>query len=170
VAEVKADVRDWLPKRSAGGGPAPRFDPSPVPIDWNDLIRAPAKASDDQLFENSRAGARTVVRKSLNPYRVGGLTSAALERMLGKCRAHGIRIMLLGIPTCSPHRDEYTPAIESIYDAYLQKLIIEYDCRYVDSRDWVPDKEFLDTLHVDDTGGKHFTRRLADEVLKPLVP
>jgi hypothetical protein len=44
----------------------------------------------------------------------------------------------------------------------------DYDCRYVDGRDWVPDTLFLDTLHVDVEGGKLFTRRLAREVLKPL--
>jgi hypothetical protein len=121
-------------------------------------------------MENSQAGAQTTIRKALSPYRVGGLSAAALERMLGRCRDAGIHVILLGIPTCSPHRAAYTPEIESAYDGFIQRLVGEYQCRYVDGRAWVPDTLFLDTLHVDADGGKLFTRRLAQEVLKGLPP
>jgi hypothetical protein len=169
VAETKETIVDWLPKKEAAGqGPAVTPDPSPVPLNWADLIRAPAKPPDDQLIENSRVGGQTIIRKSLTPYRVGGLSATALERMLVKCRSAGVRTILLGIPTCSAHRAEYTPAIEDEYDAFVRRLVTEYGCRYVDGRDWVPDTLFLDTLHVDIDGGKLFTRRLAGEVLNGL--
>lgn len=171
VAESKAAGRDWLARhtRSAKpGAPVLSFDPSPVPLNWSDIIRAPARPPDDQLIENSRAGARTIVRKSLTPYRAGGLTGAALERMLARCRSAGIRVLLLGIPTCTAHRAEYTPNIEADYDAFLRRLMAEYGCLYADGRDWVPDTLFLDTLHVDVEGGKLFTHRLARDVLKKL--
>jgi hypothetical protein len=172
IAETKVAVRDWLTKpatqAAADGTQVVGHDPAPMPLDWTDIIRAPTRNS-DELIENSRVGSRTVIRKSLTPYEIGGPVVAALERMLAKCRDHNIHVILLGIPTCSPHREEYTPAIESAYDAYLQRLVAEYGCRYVDGRDWVPDGEFLDTLHVDVAGGRNFTRRLARDVLKPLV-
>ena len=171
VAETRLAVRDWLPRPTAGGGAGPAVataDPTPLPLNWTDIIRAPARTSDDQLIENSRIGARTTIRKSLTPYRIGGPVVAALERMLGRCRAAGVRVVLLGIPTCSPHRAEYTPPIEAAYDGYVRRVAAEYDCLYVDGRDWVPDTLFRDTLHVDVEGGKLFTRRLANEVLKGL--
>jgi hypothetical protein len=171
VAETKVTVRDWLPKPSTtpGAPPAAGADPTPLPLNWTEIIRAPDKTSNDQLAENSRLGASTTIRKSLTPYRVGGAVGAALERMLDRCRSAGVRVVLLGVPTCSPHRAGYTPPIEAEYDAYIQRLVVEYGCRYVDGRDWVPDAMFRDTLHVDVEGGKRFTRRLAREVLKPLV-
>ena len=172
AAETKTAVRDWWPKDaadSAGGSIAGGSDPTPLPLNWTEIIRAPAKPADDTLIENSRVGATTTIRKSLTPYRIGGPVAAALERTLDKCRAAGIQVILLGIPTCSPHRAEYTPPIETAYSDYLNRLVGEYGCRYVDGRDWVPDTLFLDTLHVDVEGGKYFTRRLAREVLKGLL-
>ena len=169
VAEAKEEVRGWWPTPAAGGGtPAAGADPTPLPLNWTEIIRAPEKTSNDQLVENSRLGASTTIRKSLTPYRIGGPVGAALERMLDRCRSAGIRVVLLGMPTCSPHRAGYTPPIEADYDGYIQKLVAEYGCRYVDGRDWVPDAMFRDTLHVDVAGGKLFTRRLAREVLKRL--
>jgi len=168
VAESKATVRDWLARPTssvpaAGSTTSSSSDPA-TPLDWSAIIRAPARPPDDQLFENSRVGARTTIRKSLTPYRIGGPVVAALERMLDKCRSAGVRVVLLGVPTCSAHRAEYTPAIESAYDEFIGRLAAEYGCRYVDGRNWVPDGLFRDTLHVDVEGGKLFTRRLGQEL------
>jgi hypothetical protein len=170
VAETKVAVRDWWPKPDAktATGTVIGKDPTPLPLNWTEIIQAPAKPANDQLIENSRIGSRTTIRKSLTPYHIGGPVVSALERMLAKCRAANIKVVLLGIPTCSPHREEYTPAIEGDYDAYIQRLMSEFGCRCVDGRDWVPDTMFLDTLHVDVDGGRHFTRKLAKEVLKGL--
>jgi hypothetical protein len=170
VAESKAAVRDWRSRPAASPGAAPgasTADPA-APLNWSAIIQAPARPPDDQLFENSRVGAQTILRRSLTPYRIGGPVVDALERMLAKCRAAGTHVVLLGVPTCSAHRAEYTPPIEAAFDEYIQKLIAEYGCRYADGRDWVPDSLFLDTLHVDVPGGKLFTRRLARDVLKRL--
>jgi hypothetical protein len=170
VAEAKNTVKERLYPTTPVQPPDPtvaRADPSPVALNWTEIIKPKPRTSDDQLLENSRLGAQTTIRKALSPYRVGGRAAEALERMLGRCRDNGIRVILLGIPTCSPHRAAYTPEIEAAYDGYIRKLMAEYDCLYVDGRAWVPDTLFLDTLHVDLDGAKLFTRRLAREVLKP---
>jgi hypothetical protein len=172
VSESKLAVHDWLTKPPAtpvnGVAPKTGSDPTPLPLNWTEIIRAPEKTSNDQLVENSRLGAETTIRKSLRDYHVGGPAADGLERMLARCRSAGIKVILLGIPTCSPHRAGYTPAIEAAYDEFIQRLVTEYGCRYVDGRDWIPDALFRDTLHVDVDGGKLFTRRLAREVLKGL--
>jgi len=171
VAETKTALRDWWTNPPAvGPGATPGTSPSdPVaPLNWSAIIQAPARPPDGQLLENSRIGAQTTVRKSLTPFRVGGPVVEALERTLAKCRKAGIHVLLLGVPTCSAHRAEYSPAIETAYQEYLDSLVAEYGCRYADGRDWVPDTLFLDTLHVDVPGGKLFTRRLAEDVLKTL--
>src|SRR5947209_17141023 len=94
IAETKVAVRDWLTRpttqASADGTKMVGHDPTPVPLDWSDIIRAPAKTSDDRLVENSRIGASTTIRKSLRSYHIAGPVVAALERMLEKCRANKI--------------------------------------------------------------------------------
>lgn len=169
VAETRAAVRDWLPTRRLLAAPVPRPSPrSPAsPLNWSEIIQAPPKPETAQLLENSRVGAATTARKALRRYRVGGPVVAALERTLDRCRAAGVRVVLLGVPTCSAHRAEYTPDIEAAYDAYVHRLTAEYGCRYLDGRAWVPDTQFLDTLHVDPDGKEHFTQRLG-QALKGL--
>jgi hypothetical protein len=109
-------------------------------------------------------------RRWITPYHIGGVSSEALERLLARCRAEGIGVVLLGIPACSAHRAAITPEIDVEYTAYLDRVTREYGCRFVDARDWVPDANYLDALHVrsEDGGAKNFTDRLCREVLLKL--
>jgi hypothetical protein len=139
-------------------------------LDWQDVIRPPERLPDDKLLDLSRATARMTLRPWLTPYRIDGPEPAALERFLGRCRAEGIGVVLLGIPVTSAHRAEYTPEIRAAYGAYLDRVCRESGCRFVDASDWVPDRLFMDGGHVRDPDGKAaFTDRLAAEVVWGLV-
>jgi hypothetical protein len=77
-------------------------------------------------------------------------------------------VILLGIPACSAHRNEFTANVEAAYSEYIDRLVRDYGCRFVDARDWVPDAMFGDTLHVRaDSGGVRFTARFTREALLP---
>jgi len=39
----------------------------------------------------------------------------------------------------------------------------------VDARTWLPDSDFMDLHHVLASGAERFTKRLEEEVLRPLV-
>jgi hypothetical protein len=135
-------------------------------LDWQDVARPPDRPTEDRLLDLSRTTARVTIRPWLNPYRIDGPEAAALERSLGRCRAEGIGVLLLGIPVCSAHRAEFTPEINAEYGAYLDRLTREYGCRFVDARDWVPDRLFVDGGHVrGPDGAAAFTDRLTREVL-----
>lgn len=184
VLNGKSLIRDWLPPPGPPGppGPQPFFDvaggPRPAgndaPNELKPAFTAPAAGAqanaDEALLRQSQYGAKEVVRRWLHDYRIGGPAPAALERMLGRCRAEGIRVILLGIPLCSFHRDEMTPDIYATYSEYINGLVAEYGCRFVNCRDWVPDLMFGDTLHVrSETGGMLFTDRFTREVLLPEI-
>ena len=94
------------------------------------------------------------------------MTAEALERVLDRCRAEGIGAILLGIPACTAHRAEFTAEIDAQYTGYMNKLVRDYGCRFVDARDWVPDTLFLDDMHLRfEDGAKMFTERFSREVL-----
>jgi hypothetical protein len=179
VQNAKDAIRDYLP---AQGPPPQLVQPGANmpgrPVDTSDpglamkpAFTVPAQGSNpDELLKQSQYGAEEVVRRWLKDYRIGGPTPAALERILDRCRAEGIRVILLGIPACSFHRKEITPEVDAAYTGYVNKLVADYDCRFVDCRDWAPDLMFGDTLHLrSETGGMMFTERFTREVLLPAV-
>ena len=168
VAEAKEEVRGWWPTPAAGGGtPAAGAGPDAAAPELDGDHPAPEKRATTNWSRTAGSAEHDdpQVAHPIPDRRAGG---AALERMLDKCRSAGIRVVLLGVPTCSPHRAGYTPPIE----ARLRRLHSEARDRVrlpVRGRPRLgPDAMFRDTLHVDVAGGKLFTRRLAREVLKRL--
>lgn len=109
------------------------------------------------------------LRKWLRRYRAGGSAVAALERLLRRCRAEGIAVVLVAIPLHSDHRREYTPAIEAEFRAAMTRLEREHGCTFADHRTRLEDRAFFDNAHVYPKGGTEFSTRLAEEVLVPLL-
>ena len=138
------------------------------PLDWEDVIR-PKRPTDDELLKISRNNASLTTRRWLTPYHANGVTPQALERVLDRCRAEGIGVVLLGIPACTADRAEFTAEIEAEYIGYIHGLTKTFGCRWVDARDWMPDTLFLDDLHLRfEDGATVFTERFAREVLLQL--
>jgi len=169
-------VRRWdVIGRLAPASPADD-DSSREPLDLQELLRPPdQKPSSPELqafFEKSAQF--TVPPRWLRDYRPEGRNVAALERVLSECRSLQIDVILIGIPVTTPHRQLYTPAIESAYRTCLDRLCRNYACRFVCCRDWMPDVLFYDNHHLSIEGKRSFSRMLALRVLVPrlneLVP
>jgi hypothetical protein len=107
------------------------------------------------------SGGRFAGTSWLRGYRVQRLNVDALKRTVARCRDLGCEVVLITPPLSSPHRVNYTPAIEEAYQAVLR----EVGCGHVDCRDWMPDEHFMDSHHLTPDGGRAFTRRFAAEVL-----
>jgi len=165
VKDVKQTVRDWLPASGGGGG-----ESAAKPLDWDDIIRPPDKPDEAEGLRRSQLGVQSTLKRWITPYHIDGVSPAALERMLGRCRAEGIGVILLGIPACTAHREAFTPQIQAEYAAYLDRVTRDYGCQFVDAIDWVPDANYLDALHVrsEDGGARNFTDRFVREVLLKL--
>jgi hypothetical protein len=137
------------------------------PLDWDKIIRNAPAGTDGRATSERQLPVE--VRKWLTPYVMTGSGMAALERVLERCRRDGVSVILATYPTCTIHRDEYTPVINSQFIGYMDHLCAEYGCRFVDGREWVPDALFRDLLHVIPDGGKMYTRRFAGEALIPVL-
>jgi hypothetical protein len=107
------------------------------------------------------------LEKWLRDYQIGGAMPQALERLLGRCRAHHVAVILIGAPVSEVHRKAYTNQVDAVYRDYLHGLERAYGCRFIDCRDRVPDAYFLDHHHLGVEGGVLFSRLLANEILIP---
>jgi hypothetical protein len=108
------------------------------------------------------------VRVWLEHYRVGGTASLGLERLIRRCRTHAIEVLLVAPPVASCQRAVYTPTIESVFVPYMHRLEQEYDCRFIDCRDSVPDKYFFDNHHLKAAGKGLFSRQLTRDAVIPI--
>jgi hypothetical protein len=106
-------------------------------------------------------------RNWLQDYEVGGIASLALERVLQRCQANGIRVLLVAPPVSAAHRALYTPEIEAAFRAELARLTADFPCPFLDYRDRIPDEYFYDNHHLLNAGAALFTQELTQEVILP---
>lgn len=146
--------------------------PANLTIDMKKLLCLPACDPPPGHQEAIRqALAHNTPRRWLLNYRIdGGANAAALERLLGRCRQQGIRVLLVGVPVTETHRQTWTPPILAAYHDYLSRVCAAYGCTFVSCHDWLPDGLFRDNHHVSEAGKRYFSRLLALRVLAPLCP
>jgi hypothetical protein len=135
--------------------------------EWEQILCSTHRDDEPAAVEKSRTGAE-ILRERFVKYHIGGMTDAALERVLICCRERNIAVLLLGVPVTSPLRELSTPEIAEVYRAYMEKLCRTYKCHFEDWADRLPDSDFTDVYHCNHAGGLHLSRQLALEVLAPL--
>jgi hypothetical protein len=112
---------------------------------------------------------RDDLRPLLNPVRINPRNDAALRELLGVCRSHGIKVAVYLMPEPGLTRGWYSPESRAVVQHYLAGLGREFDVPVIDTRDWLPDKDFTDCCHMWDRAAGPFSDRLAREVLGPLL-
>ncbi len=85
------------------------------------------------------------------------------------CRREQIELVLMLSPESSLFRSWYAPGSETQIQAFFAGLKRQHGVATVDCRHWLPDEAFYDGHHVLERGADTFTRRLEQEVLRPLV-
>jgi hypothetical protein len=100
-------------------------------------------------------------------YRLSRLTTAALERLLDRCKTAGVPVVLVGAPEATCNRRLVTPAAEAAYLGYVHRLGERYGCRFVDLRDRIPDDGFHDEMHLNGQGAAEFSRAIALDAVLP---
>jgi hypothetical protein len=134
------------------GGSSPlHADPSP------DNVRRYTQAVQAQYFPG------------LQRLRVTGVADQSLRELLELCLDENVQVVLLLTPESSEFRGWYPERTRQLVESYCAGLGQEYGVRVVDARAWLADADFLDAHHALPRGAEVFTRRLADEVLQPLV-
>jgi hypothetical protein len=102
-------------------------------------------------------------------FRFSPTGDAALRELLNTCSQHGIRTTLVWLPEHSMLRDNYPLEVLARIHEYVAGLVREQQVQVIDTRDWVPDDEFIDLVHVLPPAAAPFTERFRHEVLRPLM-
>lgn len=162
VLEALAEWRHSPTVREEDAAPA-------APIDWQAVLPPPNVTPSADHRVRLHPGA-LAARRWLRDYRVGGQTTLALARVLRRCRAESVGVVLLMPPLATGHREEYLPPIESAFRARLDTLQAEYGCQVIDARAWLPDALFRDASHPSMPEGQvRFSRLLTRRVLLGLL-
>ena len=102
-------------------------------------------------------------------YQPDGVASAALGRLLSRCKAEGISVVLVFPAVAEAMRDQYTPTIERRFLDELTRMRQIHPFEIVDLRDTVPDAGFNDLLHLSSSGGLIYSRIALERVVLPAV-
>ena len=123
----------------------------------------------EQDVERGRDGLDTFARHYRRYPFGGGKASAALERILARCAQQGTRVILVGAPLSSTHREASAP-VDAAYRECMDDYQARYGVTFVDCQAALPDSLFFDHHHLTQPEGKFvFSRYLAREVLGPCL-
>lgn len=137
----------------------------------DDVLRANLDESEEEIAaaetrHRAGRGARRI-RRWLRGYVIAGFAPESLDRLLERCRTHGIEAILVAPPVAGIHRAQYTPAIDAAFSAYMTDLTARHQVRFLDYRERLPDDLFVDNHHTTERGAHIWSRMLAEEVLRP---
>ena len=135
-------------------------------LDWVKII--PHGPPQSNPLDASRL-AIPYLKRTLRDYRPGGNLVAALERLVRLCRDHDIEPILVGVPVTSVFRDCIQPEVNTQYREFVGAFCRQQGCRFVDYHTALADSQFLDYHHANENGTEVFSRRLATELLGPLL-
>lgn len=92
--------------------------------------------------------------------------SAPIQGIIELARQHGAKVIFVEMPMPSRHRDTFyaSPAWQAMR-THLQKLAAGQQVAFLSASDWVKDDQnFEDATHLNETGAKSFSSRLAAEI------
>ena len=142
----------------------------PVPCIDDAALARLLKGQDDSQEDVERG------RKELESYarqyrrhRIGGTSKAAFERVLTRCARQGTRVILVGAPLSSAHREALAP-VDAAYRKYMDEIQARFGVSFVDCRAALPDSLFADHHHLKRLEGTVvFSRYLARAILTPFL-
>jgi len=103
----------------------------------------------------------------LRHYQLAGATPSAFEATVAMLRARGCTVVLVEPPLSSAHRALFSTAMQTQFEAFVQRLHHSYGCQLFDYSDRLPDTHFSDNHHANAEGSLKFTELLAREVVAP---
>jgi hypothetical protein len=114
-------------------------------------------------------GVNARFRPYLGDFRLSEKCDRGVRELITRCRRQRIKVVLLNLPEGREFQAWYPPRVAEQWLCYCRKLSQECGVPFVDARPWMPDNEFLDGIHLMPHGARHFTLKLAEEVIFPLL-
>jgi hypothetical protein len=105
----------------------------------------------------------------LADFRIRPVADRAVRELLHLCARHGTRPALVLLPEHSFVRGHIPAEVRARVGAYLADLSRQEQAAVIDTRDWVPDDDYLDGVHALPEAAGPYTERFRREVLSPLL-
>ncbi len=146
--------------------------------DWsNPILRvegygwlpAPDPPAAPEIFRDHIRRYQESLRDVYTAFRISLIADGALRELLTTCSRHHIQVAFLLAPEHSSVRACSVAEVQARMNAYLADLTREYGAPVVDTRDWVPDEDYIDSRHVLPPVAAPYTERFTREVLRPLL-
>ncbi len=115
------------------------------------------------------AAAFGAMGRHLASFQITPTAERATRELLELCQKEGIQAVLVITPEGTEYRTWYSADAYPRLVQSLTGLCSDYGVPLVDARNWLMDDDFYDSHHVLERGALRFTRRLTDDVLRPLV-
>jgi hypothetical protein len=122
-----------------------------------------------EKYQKGTEFARKQYGPALEQFHVSERPNRNLRQIFDLCRKHHIRPLLLIMPEGTEFRSFYAPETCHQIDAYLGSLNRDYGVPLIDARCWLPNSCFYDSHHLLPSGAAAFSRRFAEEVMRPLL-
>jgi hypothetical protein len=125
---------------------------------------------DDERIRLGTAAARNGYFPPLQQsFTISAISETASRELLDLCRREHIQVVMFLSPEGKDFQSWYCPQTRKKIDDYCAALSREFDVPLVDARNWLGERDFVDSHHTCLPGAERFTRRLGEEVIKPLV-
>lgn len=106
---------------------------------------------------------------ALASFRVGTTSDRALRELVGRCRTEGIPVAFYLMPEGPAFRSWYAWETRTAIATYLETLSRETGVPVFDAAAGFAEGEFADGHHLLRHGATRFSRKLADECIRPWV-
>ena len=129
---------------------------------WVPFTRDPVTP---QRRKKALKAARRNYELSLSQFHVTANADHAVRDLLRLCRRNGIHAMLVLLPEGTTFQGWYPEGARQEIDDYLGRLSAELSVPLVDTRSWMPERDFIDSHHLLPGPAAEFSARFGREVL-----
>jgi hypothetical protein len=143
-------------------------DPAVRLVEDAGWLRAPGERPAADYFACQIECLAPAAQEALTDFEVDPAADRSLRDLLGLCAEYGVRVAFVLAPEHSALRKCYAPEEQARIDAYLGSLGAGRSIPILDTRDWVPDDDFLDFSHIHRDASAPYTRRFST-LLTPLL-
>lgn len=109
------------------------------------------------------------LKPTLQKFSPGPVPLKGLQELLALLKNEGIPCALVKMPLGPALRGLCSPAGIEKLDQALAEISRKYDCPFLDAYFWLEEEMFLDGYHTNTQGADRFTRRVALELVVPML-
>jgi hypothetical protein len=123
----------------------------------------------DEERRHGQEYARKEYKERLQELHPGGLSSRILCDLLELCRSENIPAALVVMPEGPLFRSWYPPSAWPEFQEFLKQLERDFAIHIINAREWIGEKDFIDSHHLMADGARVLSAHLASETIPMLL-